>query len=136
MSIEHRDVSAMVIAVLVLSASSGCAGDANRARAEDAVRLAAVALDDAGTSGGEDAAIEAALGRSRRWLDQSEQAVELWGASGSLAYETSAPCLGSALGQLRDAFVRAGRPVPANLEEAEALALDAGERPCAERVAP
>jgi hypothetical protein len=75
----------------------------------------------------------AALDRSRRWLDHSEQAVELWGSSGSLSYETSAPCLGSALGQLRDAMVSAGRPIPEDLEEAEAMVLDATDRPCSER---
>ncbi len=123
-----------VLASVAIATIIGCGPDARRARAEEAVRTASVALDEAdATSGGEEVAISSALARSHRWLDQSQEAIEVWGSSGSLAYETSAACLASALGQLRDAIVTAGRPVPAQLEEAEALVQDAVARPCAER---
>ena len=121
---------------LVLGAIAGCGGDGRHARAQDAVLRAAAAIDDARTAGGEDASIAAALDRSQRWLSDTEESVERWGSSGAFAYETTAPCLASALADLREALARSGGPVPPSLEEAEAAVLDEGTGSCAERPAP
>lgn len=118
---------------LVLGAIAGCGADGRQVRAQEAVMRAAAAIDDARTAGGEDADIGAALARSERWLTDTEESVELWGSSGAFAYETTAPCLASALADLRRALARTGGPVPPSLEEAEALVLDEGTGRCAER---
>ncbi|UJR86522.1 hypothetical protein [Sandaracinus amylolyticus] len=121
---------ALVIVVLSLA---GCGPDARRVDADATIQSARAALMQVEeTSGGEEA-LRAPLERSREWLERSEEGVEVWGSSGSLAYETAATCLGVALGQLRDALVARGHDVPTDLEEAEAGALAASERPCATR---
>src|SRR5688500_5285778 len=111
---------------LALGAIAGCGPDGRQVRAQEAVMRAAAAIDDVRTVGGEDADIGAALARSERWLTDTEESVELWGSSGAFAYETTAPCLASALVELRRALARTGGPVPPSLEEAEALVLDEG----------
>lgn len=124
---------ALAAAALVLAALPACGPDAHRVDAEATVRRASEALMEVeATSGGEET-IQEPLARSREWLAHSEDGIDVWGSSGSLAYDTAAPCLGVALGRLRDALVAAGRDVPSSLEEAEAAALAATERPCAQR---
>lgn len=118
---------------LAAAAIAGCGADGRHARAQEAVMRAATALDDVRSSGGEDEAVAVALERSDEWLQQTEQGVELWGSSGSFAYETAAPCLARSLGELRDALMHAGRTVPASIDEAEALVLDEGTGECAQR---
>ncbi|AKF10053.1 hypothetical protein [Sandaracinus amylolyticus] len=121
------------VLVIVLLSLAACGPDARRVGADATVQSARAALMQVeGTSGGEEP-LRAPLERSRVWLERSEEGIEVWGSSGSLAYETAAPCLGVALGELRDALVAQGRDVPTDLEEAEASALAASERPCATR---
>ena len=127
-----------IVLAAIAAAIAGCGGGGvdRRARAQEAVRVAASALDEARSSGGEDASITQALDRSQHWLEQTEQGVELWGSSGSLAYETAAPCLARSLSEVRAALTAAGREVPMSLEEAEALVLDEGVGRCATRSDP
>jgi hypothetical protein len=118
---------------IATSAIAGCGGGDPRDRARETTTTAAQALMEVErTSGGEEGVSEP-LARSRDWLDQTEHAIELWPTSGSLAYETIAPCLGRSLGELRSAIVSAGGSVPTSLEQAEALALAAAERRCGSR---
>lgn len=131
-----RSVGCSGLAILAVL-GPGCGGaDGARERALEATRLAAAALDEIDlTVGGEqDPSLGQARERSRRWLEATEDAVQSWSPGRpSIAYETAAPCLADALGELRDALVHAGRPVPENLEMAEAMAHEAAEQPCAER---
>lgn len=122
-----------LVAVLLVA----CGPDVRRARAEHTVELAtrAITLVDE-TSGGEIASTPE-LTRARedagRWLEQSEQAVDAWPGTGSLAFETMVPCLGRSLGVLRESLARNTRPIPESLRQAEALARTATERRCARR---
>lgn len=120
---------------MIAAAAAGCGGSSidRRALAEEAVRVAASALDETRSSGGEDASITRALDRSQHWLEQAEQGVEVWSSGGSFVYETAAPCLARSLSEVRAALVTAGREVPEVLEEAEALAFDERSGPCATR---
>lgn len=134
---EHS--CALVAVCALVLASAACGPDARRLAADDTVRLTRAALIEVGGSAGGEATVSGddattePLARSRDWLEQAEQGIEVWGSSGSLAYDTAAPCLGRALGDLRDALVATGRDVPTVLEEAEASALAATDRRCAER---
>ena len=120
----------IAVALLALPA---CGPDARRVDAEATIQRANEALMEVEATSGGEASLEEPLARSREWLRQSEDGIDVWGSSGSLAYDTAAPCLGVSLGRLRDAMVAAGRDVPSSLEEAEAAALAATERPCAAR---
>jgi hypothetical protein len=112
--------------MLIAAAIAGCGPDARAVAAAETVRIARGALVDVEPTVGD----EEAFARSEEWLAHTEEAVE----SGSeLAFETTAPCLGSALGDLRDALVRRGHDVPTSLEEAEAAALAASDRACLRR---
>lgn len=126
-------LATITLALLATPALPGCGPDARRVSAEATIQRANEALMEVEATSGGEASLEAPLSRSREWLRQSEEGIDVWGSSGSLAYDTAAPCLGVALGRLRDAMVAAGAIVPSSLEEAEAAALAATERPCAER---
>ncbi len=129
-----RGVRLSALLVLLVSVPA-CGPDARHARAEETVRLAARALTDVqATAGGESTAeLDRAVEDASSWLVQSEHGVELWPSAGSLAFETTTPCLARSLGEVRDALAAIGRDVPDTLEQAEALAHDWSERRCARR---
>lgn len=124
----------VVVALTAALASPACGPDVRRERAERTVRLAsrALLLVDR-TSGGEESGEEVARARAdgERWLARTEEAVDVWPGSGSMAYETMAPCLARALGRLRERLARHRRPIPESLRQAEALARTATEVRCA-----
>lgn len=129
-------------AILVLAASAAalvaCGPNPRRVAAEDTVRTASSALAEVHSSGGESPALAPALAEADEWLAHAEEAVDLWhaGAERSLPYETAAPCLARALGELREALTAAGTSVPATLETAEAAAAGATEATCPSRRRP
>ena len=133
----HVHSSAPLIAALPLLASvvAGCGPDARRVQANETVRLASAVLTDVG-SGGEVAdasSLGAAVDEAQGRLAETERSIELWDRGGRLAYETIAPCLGAALGRVRDALVQTHRDVPEDLEEAQAMAEGASSMGCRER---
>ncbi len=112
---------------LLLAAIAGCGPDPRLVYAEDSVRVAASALAEVQTSGGETPALEAPLALVAVRLTETESAIEVWrNHSGPLAYRTRAPCLRSALMQLRDAMLRVPLEVPSELDQAEALLEEVG----------
>ncbi|HJK89259.1 MAG TPA: hypothetical protein RMH85_17180 [Polyangiaceae bacterium LLY-WYZ-15_(1-7)] len=122
-----RTLAAGAAAVAILG--SGCASG-ERQSAEATVRLAARAIVDVETSGGEVPELEEAVQRAHDWLGPAETAIELWDEGGPAGYRRVAPCLGASLTEIRLALLEAGRPVPAELEQAEEQAHAAGPRPC------
>ena len=127
----------LVALVLFAPLIVACGPDARRERAEQTLELAtrAVALVDE-TSGDEIAStpeLTSAREDTGRWLAQSQEALDAWPGTGSLAFETMVPCLGRSLGGLRESLARSTRPIPESLRQAEALARTATERRCARR---
>ncbi len=121
----------------------GCGPDARRDRAMLTVQLASrsvLIVED--TSGSEDldeeerAVIEPARADAAAWVEQSEQSIDVWTNSGSLAFATVAPCLGRSLGRLRERLARYERPIPESLRRAEALARSATDGRCTRRRTP
>lgn len=141
---EHgagRRTRVAIGAALAVMLIAGCGPDARREQARRTLHLANRALARIETNGhgestSEDASatIEPAYAEALRWLERTERAYETWRHAGpSFAYETMAPCLGSALGVLRERLARHGRPIPESLRQAEALARTASDMPCARR---
>jgi hypothetical protein len=118
-----------VLGVLLLSSMlvSGCGPDARLTYAEESVRVAASALAQAESAGGENEALEAPIALVAARLDETERSIEVWrDHSGSLAYRTRAPCLRSSLIALRDAMLAVSLPIPSDLDEADALLQEVG----------
>ncbi|MEM9069350.1 MAG: hypothetical protein AAGE52_12625 [Myxococcota bacterium] len=113
----------------LLLVAAAC-GSSQQDQAQQTLQLTAQALVDVETSGGETPEISDALEDAHNWLSPVEAAVDIWADGGYAAYERVAPCLASALENLRDALVSADRSVPTSLEQAAAQALAASELGC------
>lgn len=102
------------------------------------MRTASRAIAEVHSSGGETPELAPALEEAEEWLAHAEEAIDLWhaGAARSLPYETVAPCLARALGDVREVLSAAGRDVPETLEEAEAAAAGVTEASCPPRRRP
>jgi len=120
------------IALVSAVACFACGPSPQRIAAEDTVRTASRAIAEVHSSGGEAPEIEPALEEAEEWLAHAEEAIDLWhsGAARSLPFETVAPCLARALGEVREVLTTAGRDVPETLEEAEAAAAGVTEATC------
>ena len=68
--------------------------------------------------------------KKTKYCENIAEAIELWDEGGPAGYRRVAPCLGASLTEIRLALLEAGRPVPAELEQAEEQAHAAGPRPC------
>ena len=117
----RRDLAVGLALVLAIA---GCGSDGRRERAFQMAGIATRALELVDrTSGSESldgdarAAIDPARETARSWAAQTHAAVDLWGTSDSrsLALETAAPCLGRALGALRERLAEHHRPIPESL---------------------
>ena len=139
----RRDLAVGLALALVLTiAAAASDGEHEGERAFEMAGTATRALELVDrTSGSESldgearAAIDPARETARSWAAQTHAAVDLWGTSDSrsLALETAAPCLGRALGVLRERLAEHHRPIPESLRQAEALARTATEGRCARR---
>jgi len=96
------------------------------------VRSSSEALTEVSAGGESSEGLDAAVAETHDWLGPSEAAIEMWAEGGDVAFQRTAPCLGAALGRIREELVGLEREVPEVLEQAEAEALAAGERPCGE----
>jgi hypothetical protein len=132
----------LAVGTVLVMVVAGCGSDGRRERASEMAEAATRALELVDrTSGSESldgaarAAIDPARETARSWAAQTHAALDLWGTSDSrsLALETAAPCLGRALGALRERLAEHHRPIPESLRQAEALARTAGEGRCARR---
>jgi hypothetical protein len=136
------DGRALLVALLLIALApiAGC-GDGRFERAQHTVALSRRALLRVEETSGSEvlgegearAGIEPARQSAEQWLEQADEALGVWGGSGSLAFETMVPCLARSLGRLRDRLARHERPVPESLRQAEALARTATERRCPTR---
>ncbi len=124
-----RAASLALVAIAAV-AIAGC--DDGRLRyAEDTTRLSAAALTEIETSGGEDAELLPLLERAHYRLGQEERSIEEWRDHGSfLAFATHAPCLRNALLALRAYLIAHERPVPTDLDSAEAMLADVATHDC------
>ena len=129
------DVFTTILALATSMACIACGPSAQRVAAEDTVRTASRAIAEVHSSGGEAPEIAPALEEAEEWLAHAEEAIDLWhsGAARSLPFETVAPCLARALGEVREVLTTAGRDVPETLEEAEASAAGVTEARCPSR---
>ncbi len=132
---RRLDALTALIALASSIACVACGPSAQRVAAEDTVRTASRAIAEVHSSGGEAPEIAPALEEAEDWLAHAEEAIDLWhtGAARSLPFETVAPCLARALGEVREALTTAGRDVPETLEEAEASAAGVTEATCPSR---
>lgn len=121
-------------AAFLAATAAGCGGDARRTRAADALESTRLALMDldARTSGSEAPhAVRDALDRATVRLEETEHALDLWGgATGSLAFNRMAACLGAALDVLRAALGDAGMEISMDLESAEVALATTTDREC------
>jgi hypothetical protein len=134
---RSQSLASIALATALLSvvtglSAIGCGPSAQRVRADETVRVAGIAISEVQATRGADDVARAPLARAGHWLAESNQAIEVWGGSGSLAYETAAPCLAASLGAVREALSGAHLAIPPTLEEAEALAQDGSYGRCAE----
>lgn len=126
-----RALVAVGVALAVGSATAGCGPDARLTYADETARLASAAITDVESSGGEDPALLPLLGRAHVRLGEVESAIDEWrDHSGPLAYRAHAPCLRAALIALREALTAEGRPVPAELDQAESMLSSVSTRRC------
>ncbi|MFO0684658.1 MAG: hypothetical protein U0234_21560 [Sandaracinus sp.] len=120
----------LVLVVATSVASAGCE-DGRLRYAEDTTRLAASAITDVETSGGEDAQLLPLLERAHYRLGQEERSIEEWrDHGGPLAFATHAPCLRNALIALREYLIAHERPVPTDLDSAEAMLAEVATHDC------
>jgi hypothetical protein len=118
-----------MLALLIVT--PGCGDDWRLRHADETVRLSAAAITEIETSGAEDAQLLPLLERAHTRLSQIERSIELWrDHSGPLSYVTHAPCLRSALIALREQLVAEHRPVPTDLESADAMLADVASHEC------
>jgi hypothetical protein len=121
----------VAIAVLVAVAAPGCAEDWRLRHADETARLSAVAITEIETSGAEDAELLPLLERAHIRLTQIENSIDHWrNNSGFMAYAVHAPCLRNALIALREQLVAEHRPVPTELDTAEAMLADVASHEC------
>lgn len=120
----------LLLVVAACTASAGCE-DGRLRYAEDTTRLAASAITEVETSGGEDAELLPLLERAHVRLGQEERSIEEWrDHSGPMAFATHAPCLRNALVALREYLIAHERPVPTDLDSAEAMLADVATHDC------
>jgi len=110
----------------------GCGPDARMTYAEETARRSAAALAEVETSGSEDPELAPLLERAHVRLAQIERSIDLWhDHGGPMSYRTHAPCLRNALIALRDALNARGRPVPIDLDGADAMLAEVASHECA-----
>jgi hypothetical protein len=119
------------LAAALLSAVLGCGPDSRMVYAEETARLSATAITEIQTSGGEDPQLSPALDRAHVRLGEIEHSIDLWrDHGGPMSYRVHAPCLRSALQQLRSILESEHRPVPQELDTAEAMLGEVADHAC------
>ncbi len=122
---------ALLTLVAVAAGIAGCGPDARLTYAQETAELSASAILEIETSGGEDPELAPALERAHVRLREIEHSIDLWrDHGGPLAYRVHSQCLRSALQQLRALLTASGRPVPQDLETAEAMLGEVADHAC------